>query len=185
MMDYIARVSLDIIGLAGFDYSFNSLTHGSTELSDGFATITRLAKEARFSADQAIVLALKGMIPMLRPINLDQKSKEMKRALDNMARVSNGLVEAQKKQLGLNEKTGEDKKSIFSLLLHANTNLENNGRSLSDIELAHQIPAFLMAGKFSLYLLMTKSVGGSLLLTPRSQQDMRQQLMQLYGHWLL
>jgi hypothetical protein len=92
MMDYIARVSLDIIGLAGFDYSFNSLTHGSTELSDGFATITRLAKEARFSADQAIVLALKGMIPMLRPINLDQKSKEMKRALDNIARVSNGLV---------------------------------------------------------------------------------------------
>lgn len=159
MIDYATRVSLDIIGITGFNYHFNSLTNKTNEFSDSFSTIARFANELRYSTDRVIVLVLKGMIPILRPINLDEKSRDVKRAVDNIGKVSIEIVAAEKKRVGSaileqNDEIGKSK-DLLSIIMRANAGLGKDVRSLTDLEMAHQIPTFLLAGMFNIIRIKT------------------------------
>jgi hypothetical protein len=157
MVDYLGRATLDIIGLAGFNYSFDSVGNRVSELSTSFSTLVRFARDVRFSADLVIVLMVKGMFPILRGINLDKRSKDMAEALKKIELVSVQVVEAAQRSLGLDKKeslTAEEEikigrsRDLLTSIMRANARtLNDNIRGLSDMEFAHQIPTFLFAGR--------------------------------------
>jgi len=64
VVSWMSKATLDIIGVAGFNYSFNSLTTeiGKDELSKAFSAV--------FSASfrVTIIAAVRAMVPSLRPI---------------------------------------------------------------------------------------------------------------------
>jgi hypothetical protein len=147
---WLSRATLDIIGLAGFNYSFDALKYGegSNELGHAFAQIFNSAKHAK------LVNALKVRIPILRGIvrfslssfdglvnspgdslrppampkqQVDQKSKRITKAQQIMRRVGLQLVR-EKQQAVLEERasgrgTALEKgkdKDLLSLLIKAN-----------------------------------------------------------------
>lgn len=157
MANYLTQATLDIIGLAGFNYSFNALDNKFNELSSSFTTFVRFGKDLRFSPDQFIFQSLKRIFSFLKIFNIDQKSQEMERAHKRVLEISHQIVEEGKRNLGLDldvtsttdnaTKIGNNK-DILSLVLRANaTDLGDGVHGLSTTELAHQIPTFLFAGR--------------------------------------
>lgn len=156
-MNYLTRTTLDIIGLAGFNYSFNALDNQTNELSDAFTAFLRYGKDLRFSPDLFFFQLIKGFIPFLRNVHADKKTQDLMRSLDRMNAISHEVVDEGKKNLGLDRKgnsTLEDvekigkNKDILSIILRGNaTTLGDGVPGLSDKEFASQIPTFLFAGK--------------------------------------
>jgi hypothetical protein len=74
VLHWVSRAAIDIIGLAGFNYDFNTLQLGETgnELA---AAIHRLNSPKRFP----FFLFLKGLVPFLRIFEFDEQSKETRR----------------------------------------------------------------------------------------------------------
>jgi hypothetical protein len=70
----MSRTAIDMIGLAGFNYDFNTLQVGEdgNELAAAFQ---RLSSPKKFP----IFLVLKGFIPFLRVFEFDEQSKQTKR----------------------------------------------------------------------------------------------------------
>ncbi|KAF8177631.1 cytochrome P450 [Pholiota molesta] len=132
-LSWLSRTTLDIIGLAGFNYNFDSLTDSpeKNELSEAFAVMFRTSSTTR-------------LVPMLR-----FSDKETKLASDTMLRIGSQLLAESK---AANAKQDLDTKStqardILSILVRANstTDLPENQR-LSDKDVLAQIPTFMVAG---------------------------------------
>jgi hypothetical protein len=166
MVDYLNRTTLDIIGLAGFNYPFNALDN-DRESSELFSSLTKLrhvASDSRVYFGRFIVEWLKQVIPplsiILRFTHLDQRARELESAYQGMIGILYQVLENGKKNLNLaDDKTlasslstdykekSRYSKDILSAILRANAITSANGtRGLSDTELAHQIVTFLVVG---------------------------------------
>lgn len=162
MAYYLPRVTLDIIGLTGFNYSFNALNNESNEFSEAFSTLIHFCSELRSSPDLIFSLLVRYLFPPLRNFHLDERSKAMADAFTTIEQVSAKVVEAEKRRINLDEKNtlnvddegkSGDGRNLLSLIMQANSKtLRNGDRGLSDKELAHQIANFLFAGKSDLTL---------------------------------
>jgi cytochrome P450 len=171
---WLTRATLDIIGLAGFNYSFDALKFGEDSNELGYA-FTQLFNNAEIAS---LVNILHGYFPFLRwivrlPILLltpqpdftqslsaplkqkvDQQSKMLSGARRTMRRIGLQLVR-EKQQAVLDEQASDGatalekgkNKDLLSLLVKAN--MDKNlpaGQQLSLEQILNQIPTFLVSG---------------------------------------
>ncbi|VDC00282.1 unnamed protein product [Peniophora sp. CBMAI 1063] len=147
---WLNKVTLDIIGLAGFDYDIDSLhapDEHPNELNEAVRTI--------FSFEGGLATLLQFMIPGARRIPT-KRVREQGKAQKQITAIGMRLI-AEKKQAIIREiSRGADaqleKKDIqgsdlLSLLLRANmaSDLPESAR-MSDKDIVSQVPTFLIAG---------------------------------------
>lgn len=143
----LTKMTLDVIGLAGFNYRFDALgqTKETNELNDAFQTI--------FRADAQLTLraVLGNAFPRIARRIPSERGRQVGRARDVMHRIGLQLVKDKKAAI-LAEKSGMEKKDLqgrdlLTLLLKANmaTDIPDSQR-LSDEDVLAQVPTFLVAG---------------------------------------
>ncbi|KAJ7115348.1 cytochrome P450 [Mycena epipterygia] len=146
VLSYLRRMTLDVIGQAGFNYQFDALgSNGKTnELNQVFTQLMHSPHAnvyAAFRLSQSIVPILK-LLPMPgNQILVDARNK--------MHSIGAQLVSKSKAsiQASEGEKTLSSRRDLLSVLLKANmaTNTPENQR-LSETEVIAQIPTFFLAG---------------------------------------
>ncbi|KLO13381.1 cytochrome P450 [Schizopora paradoxa] len=148
VLSWLGRTTLDIIGLAGFNYEFNALNINEkpNELNEAFSTIFNIESGITFLA------VLQELIPVLRKLPTE-KRRTMDAAMRTMRRVGTKLIEERKK-LFINEKGAlagasddEQYKDLLSALVKANLDPSiPESQRMTDEEVLSQIPTFLVAG---------------------------------------
>ncbi|KAF8331814.1 cytochrome P450 [Amanita rubescens] len=146
ILTWITRMTLDVIGLAGFNYQFNALSgDGTNELQRALATVFK--PRARLP----LMPLIRARIPILRFL-VPEGDAESKKAKQTMTRIAHKLLEDSRAAL-IAEKISSLAKDlskgrdILSLLVRANmaTDLPSNQRMCDDDVMA-QIPTFFVAG---------------------------------------
>ncbi|KAF8451114.1 cytochrome P450 [Boletus edulis BED1] len=149
IMPWLSRTTLDIIGLAGFNYNFDSLNANEkpNELNEAFSTMV--------DANQSlsILTILRARLPPLRILPND-RARRIQVARRTMARIGNELLSdakaaarASATEKGEIEKNSLHGRDLLSLLVKANmaTDIPESQR-LSDEDVLAQVPTFLVAG---------------------------------------
>ncbi|CAI2170100.1 576_t:CDS:2 [Funneliformis geosporum] len=128
---YISKATLDVIGLVGFNYEFNSLTSQS-ELAEAYEI---------FSTDLTLLGNIAVYLPLIRkiPIEINKKFNNASRVIE---RESSKLMEEKYKDYKNNKLNGHD---LLSILINLNKTLPIEEK-LTDVELKYQIMTFLFAG---------------------------------------
>ncbi|KAI0357859.1 cytochrome P450 [Trametes cingulata] len=145
----LSKMTLDVIGLAGFNYRFDSLAGKPNELNQAFQEIFNP------SVGFSIFMILRNFIPIL-DIFPDERSKRVDRAQEVMRRIGTQLIQEKKaeirRELAEGKNGGVERKDVqgrdlLTLLLKANmaTDIPENQR-LSDEDVLAQVPTFLVAG---------------------------------------
>ncbi|KAJ7221601.1 cytochrome P450 [Mycena pura] len=142
ILPWLGKATLDIIGLAGFNYHFNSLSSESqTELANAFSTIFLSITQMN------PVRIVQSWIPVLRfiPTKLDSVIEKSQATMMNIARK---LVQDSKKEMAENGTFEKGRsRDLLSLLVRANTAKDIPvSQRLSDEDVLAQIPTFLVAG---------------------------------------
>jgi cytochrome P450 len=150
VLSWLSRTTLDIIGLAGFNYKFDTLNVDGkpNELNEAFSTVFRSTDQIRLSD------VLKSMFPFFRIFRSQRDVKEaealhaMKRIGTQLLRESKAALEATSSEKGGSVgKNSMRARDLLSLLIRANmaTDLPDNQR-LDDADVLAQVPTFLVAG---------------------------------------
>ncbi|KIY62984.1 cytochrome P450, partial [Cylindrobasidium torrendii FP15055 ss-10] len=137
---WLSKLTLDIIGRAGFNYDFHAMEPHAEhdELQEAFSTI--------FGAGSAVFRILQGHVPLLRlvPTQAQRAITKAKKTMNDIA----GRLLAEAKQI--QSATGEklwDARDMLSLLVRSNTSPEvPENQRMSDEEVMSQIPTFFVAG---------------------------------------
>ncbi|KAI0321606.1 cytochrome P450 [Amylostereum chailletii] len=146
---WLNKVTLDIIGLTGFNYSFDAL-HTSDEQPNELydAVNTTISASAR-----TVLFVLQHFFPLARIIP-SSRSRKRDASLKTIRRIGSHLI-AEKKAAVLAESSdgvsvakdsiqGHD---LLSLLIRANMASDMaEGMRMSDEEILSQVPTFIMAG---------------------------------------
>ncbi|CDO71513.1 hypothetical protein BN946_scf184910.g12 [Trametes cinnabarina] len=148
----LSKMTLDVIGLAGFNYRFDSLNPNGqpNELNQAFQEI--FSPSGGFT----VLMILQNIFPVLKSLIPDERSRRIDRAQEVMRRIGIQLMEEKKAaimreiseskdaSLGRKDLHGRD---LLTLLLKANmaTDIPDSQR-LSDEEVLAQVPTFLVAG---------------------------------------
>ncbi|KII91550.1 hypothetical protein PLICRDRAFT_51689 [Plicaturopsis crispa FD-325 SS-3] len=140
VMSGLGRMTLDVIGIAGFGYDFGALADKENELSRAFSRM--------FTQEGMSILGmLQLFVPILRCIPT-ARSRVVDSARGTMNRIGQKLLADAKARFVLSEKDGvvqaEKSRDLLSLLVRANTS--NNGQALSDDDVLAQVPTFFIAG---------------------------------------
>ncbi|KAF7298435.1 hypothetical protein MKEN_01368600 [Mycena kentingensis (nom. inval.)] len=142
-LSWLGKATLDIIGLAGFNYQFNSLaSEGESELGAAFDSIFR--QTTQFS----VFGVLQAFIPAFRAINLPTAwNRATDRAQETMMRIGRRLVDGAKREMKESGEPGMRSRDLLSLLVRANTaKVLPQSQQLSDADVMAQIPTFFLAG---------------------------------------
>ena len=143
MLVYLTQATLDIIGLAGFNYSFNALANEQSDLSEAFDAVLHPPDDFQF------LQLLKLQIPVLRYIFVfDKTTRDTNRARNKMDSIGRNLIQRKKQEILEEKAAGHDgvrkSKDLLSLMIRSNMNEAGGG--LTEDEVLHQIPTFLLAG---------------------------------------
>ncbi|KAF9559573.1 cytochrome P450 [Agrocybe pediades] len=139
-MSWLNRMTLDVIGRAGFNYDFQGLSKDSSnnELSQAFDVIFKIGLNF-----EAIIPLLRSLVPMLRIMPAPHDS-EVNKAKDTVFRIGRKLLQESKNNV--HEKTRADK-DLLSLMTRANMDPDvPANQRMTDDEVISQIPTFLFAG---------------------------------------
>ncbi|KAF8206821.1 cytochrome P450 [Mycena galopus ATCC 62051] len=143
VLSWLSKATLDIIGLAGFNYKIDALgaEEGAppNELAEAF--------EAVFAAENGFSIGrlLQFLFPVLRKIPLSEE-KSITDAQATMKRIGRQLLEDSKRDIAENGDAGRGR-DLLSLLVRANTSKElPENQRLSDDDVIAQVPTFLVAG---------------------------------------
>ncbi|KLO16841.1 cytochrome P450 [Schizopora paradoxa] len=149
VLSWLGRTTLDIIGVAGFNYEFNALNVNEkpNELNEAFSTI--------FNMDSNITIGMiiQEVVPFLRDLPT-KRNRAVAAAMKTMRRVGNELVQERKHHFLEKEKDAftddsEDlhHKDLLSALIKANMDPSiPESQRMTDEEVLSQIPTFLVAG---------------------------------------
>ncbi|PPQ79656.1 hypothetical protein CVT26_015782 [Gymnopilus dilepis] len=148
VLSWLSKMTLDVIGLAGFNYNFNALTRDGekNELNQAFSTIFRSGTR------MSLIPMLRGMVPFLRflPAERDAETKiareKMARIGDQLLRESKAAILADEKENGKVEKTAFKRRDLLSLLLRANMSTDVPPNHMTDEDVLAQVPTFIVAG---------------------------------------
>ncbi|TFY76007.1 hypothetical protein EWM64_g8005 [Hericium alpestre] len=137
---WFSRVTLDIIGLAGFNYEFGAIENSKNEISEVYKNLF-LDSTLYPSKLDTLFRAFWRYIPE-EPLHLIRflPTKEYKRFLQ----YSNVMRRLAPRIIRRNEASGNGK-DIVSVLARANETLDPKAR-LSDVEVCDQISTLLLAG---------------------------------------
>ncbi|KDQ07869.1 hypothetical protein BOTBODRAFT_139546 [Botryobasidium botryosum FD-172 SS1] len=153
VMSWFSRVSLDIIGLAGFDYKFSALSEDgeASELASLFTNGSVIDPDQHFS----FVNVLRVVFPILQSI-MDDPPQFKKMKADNltMRQIGRELIQQKKDAIlaevgtsGIIEKSSVKSRDLLSLLIKANMASDiPESQKMSDEEILDQISTFLIAG---------------------------------------
>ncbi|PKC01432.1 cytochrome P450 [Rhizophagus irregularis] len=133
---YISKATLDVIGLVGFNYEFNSLT-SQNELAIAYDSIFNNP----VTTLRIVLNLLSNYVPSVREIPIEA-NKRFKNACATIDRVSKRLVEERYNEAKNGELKGKD---LLSLLININNKLPAEEK-MTDDELKYQIMTFLFAG---------------------------------------
>lgn len=152
IISWLSRMTLDVIGLAGFNYKFESLSveEKPDELHRAFDTLFRASG---ISLVQILLLSffrngyrvLSLVVPSDHETKRKQAQQTMSRIGIQLLRDSKAAVMAEKD--GFITKDSLQGRDLLSLLIKANmaTDIPDNQR-LSDDDVLAQVPTFLVAG---------------------------------------
>jgi len=162
---YVSRCTLDIVGLAGFNYDFNTVKDGKSSQGTGTGESTdelarAFSQSNRTDAGYATMQILFAWIPPLRWVMFDKVTLASNQAQKTMRRIGRRLVREKKRALGFSvEEDKEDKaqetvfareetkKDLLSLMIVANMSPDvAPEQKMTDVEVMHQIPTFMVAG---------------------------------------
>ncbi|KAF8638899.1 hypothetical protein AX17_001950 [Amanita inopinata Kibby_2008] len=179
-LSWLTRTTLDVIGLAGFNYKFNALSDPETDkLHKAFATV--------FKADSSIpvISIIRGLFPALRFLPAERDA-ESKRAMQTMARIGRQILNDSKAALMAHTAADTPLKKdlwsgrdLLSLLVRANmaTDLPDAQR-MSDEDVLAQVPTFLVAGHETTSSATTWALY-ALTQNPRAQEKLREELLNI------
>ncbi|KIK04023.1 hypothetical protein K443DRAFT_676331 [Laccaria amethystina LaAM-08-1] len=140
VLSWLSKMTLDVIGLAGFNYKFDSLTRpGEDELHDAFSHVLRA------STNVSVFAALRYAFPIFRslPAPGDAAAEKARRT---MLHIGSKLLVDSKAAIEQNKGSGKSK-DLLSLLVRANTSTElTDNQRMSDGDVLAQVPTFLVAG---------------------------------------
>lgn len=174
VLSWLSRTTLDIIGLCGFNYSFDAVRQGeeASELSASFsqmfkgtqqnplsnffrilrAFIPILSCLVRFSGSSTVPFVL---LIIITPQNfMDPTARTTAKAQRSMRKISKGLVQGKQSSImegktsgGETASDGGKERDLLSLMIRSNmdTNVPE-GQRLSVDQVMHQIPTFIVAG---------------------------------------
>ncbi|KAG6834869.1 hypothetical protein H0H93_006803 [Arthromyces matolae] len=140
VLSWLSRATLDIIGLAGFNYEFDALNDHleENELNAAFASIFR------GGTTWSVALMLKALFPPLRFLRTS-KDKEIAISQTTMNRIAHQLLRESK--ISAQDKSTTRSRDLLSLLVQSNmaTDIPAHQR-MSDEDVIAQVPTFLVAG---------------------------------------
>ncbi|KAF8838981.1 cytochrome P450 [Paxillus ammoniavirescens] len=172
IMSWISRTTIDVIGLAGFNYDIDvlSVTEKPNELNVALATVSRAMDKLEFD----ILLALQAWIPLPRFI-----ISKIRAAQRTMGRIGEGLLTKAKAAIlaGATEKGSIQGRDLLTLLVKANmaTDIPGNQR-LFDEDVLAQVPTFLVAGHETISTATTWALH-ELSVAPEIQTKLREELL--------
>ncbi|KEP48914.1 cytochrome P450 family protein [Rhizoctonia solani 123E] len=173
VLPWLSRATLDIIGVAGFDYHFNALDgNDEDELSKAF-------NNAFESGQNFSTLAiLQAFVPIFRFIP-DERSRGRVASMATMSRIGMKLITEKRAALEYDYKTGSAShgRDLLTLLIKSNMASENEAHMMSDDEVLGQISTFLTAGHETT---STSTTWALYVLTkhPEVQRKLRQELLE-------
>lgn len=175
VLSWLSKATLDIIGLAGFNYQFDALTSNGKpgELNDAFGTMLRSGRE------DSLFALLRNWIPPLRIIP-SAAHRRAKIAQNTMNRIGKRLLDESRAAAAANSEKGiARRRDLLSLLVQANiaTDLPDNQR-LSDADVLAQIGTFIVAGHETTSTATTWALF-SLTQKPDIQHKLREELLQI------
>ncbi|KAI0767221.1 cytochrome P450 [Fomes fomentarius] len=132
VMKWLSKMTLDVIGLAGFNYRFDSLSGKPNELVDAFTQIFN--PTMRITA----MMILKDVFPFLNIIP-DQRSRRIEHAQAVMRRIGTQLIAEKKAEIRREYADGKEKDANMA------TDVPDS-QKLSDEDVLAQVPTFLVAG---------------------------------------
>ncbi|EJF55963.1 cytochrome P450 [Dichomitus squalens LYAD-421 SS1] len=152
----LSKMTLDVIGLAGFGYEFDSLNPNGkpNELAQAFQDVFNVSDK------MPVLMILRGFFPVLRAIP-DKQSRRIDDSQAVMRRIGMQLVQEKKAEI-MRERAQKNEKDpafdgierrdlrsrdLLTLLIKANmaTDIPDSQR-LSDEDVLAQVPTFLVAG---------------------------------------
>ncbi|KIK52835.1 hypothetical protein GYMLUDRAFT_233155 [Collybiopsis luxurians FD-317 M1] len=178
VLQWISRMTLDVIGRAGFNYEFNSLkqTGESNELANAFSVVfgNPEVQATRFG----FWTMLQSRFPVLRFLPM-KEIPGFGKARETMNRIAKELLRDSKEALRASgEKASSmESKDLLTLLVKSNMSGEPSQR-MSDEDVLAQVPTFLTAGFETTSTATTWALFG-LVQRPDVQQKLREELYAL------
>ncbi|CAE6439371.1 unnamed protein product [Rhizoctonia solani] len=138
---WLTRVTLDVIGLAGFGYDFRSLEdEDKDELSKAYTELFNS------NQDLSVLIVLKALICGYLGIPTED-SRRFKANQATIHRIGAGLVQDKKALLQEDAQSEESRgRDLLTLLIKSNLAEADNRQAMSEEEVLGQISTFLAAG---------------------------------------
>ncbi|KAI1792352.1 cytochrome P450 [Ganoderma leucocontextum] len=141
----LSKMTLDVIGLAGFNYRFDALNPKGEENELVTAFNQMFDPQIRIT----FMMILRNFFPILN-IFPNEQARRFDRAQDVMRRIGTQLLEEKKAEIVRQAAEGKEKvrsRDLLSLLLKSNTATDiPESQRLSDEDVIAQVPTFLVAG---------------------------------------
>ncbi|KAF8210134.1 cytochrome P450 [Mycena galopus ATCC 62051] len=151
---FLSRLTFDVIGLAGFDYNFNSIKDETNELFRAYKDMFEVA----ISQGTMFRTLLSIYLPTINRLFPDHTVRTVQRCQEAIHRVAGRLVQEAKQKLSEGEKSDNpyDGKDLLTLLLKSNAaaDLQPEQR-ISDDDILNNINTFMFAGSDTSSLSMT------------------------------
>ncbi|KAJ7087980.1 cytochrome P450 [Mycena belliarum] len=147
VMSWLRKMTLDVIGQAGFDYQFNALDPSArpNELNQAFTDLFHSPQAGR----HAMLRLAQAMIPILKLRQPMPGSKLVLNARTKMTEIGTNIVLESKASIKASGTTKElgSRRDLLSVLLKANMSTDiPESQRMTDAEVIAQIPAFFIAG---------------------------------------
>ncbi|KAF8146301.1 cytochrome P450 [Mycena galopus ATCC 62051] len=172
--DGLRRMTLDVIGQAGFNYDFHALADtGHNEMSEALTNLFH----SPYTRRNFMFVELQRLIPALKFLPLPGR-KALATAHAEMLSIASQIVSDSKRDILAQAEKSYDssKRDLLSVLLKANmsTSIPTQQR-MSDAEVIAQIPTFVLAGHETTSN-STSWALHSLSLHPATQKKLREEL---------
>ncbi|KAJ3571759.1 hypothetical protein NP233_g3541 [Leucocoprinus birnbaumii] len=150
----LSRATFDVIGIAGFDYNFNSIQDESNELFLAYRDMFETALAQCNPVSTLLVI----YFPWLTKVIPDERQKIVERCRNTISRVAGQLIQEKKRKIEEAARCGKtyDGKDLLSLLLKSNASSDIDPESrISDDDVLHTINTFMFAGSDTTSLTLT------------------------------
>ncbi|KAJ7901734.1 cytochrome P450 [Mycena olivaceomarginata] len=151
---FLSRTTFDVIGLAGFDYNFNSIRDETNELFIAYKDMFEVA----ISQGSMFRTLLSIYLPTINQLFPDNTVRTVKRCKEVIHRVAGRLIQEKKEKISEGEKSGDpyDGKDLLTLLLKSNAAADLlPEQRISDDDILNNINTFMFAGSDTSSLSMT------------------------------
>ncbi|KII86568.1 hypothetical protein PLICRDRAFT_113427 [Plicaturopsis crispa FD-325 SS-3] len=181
-LSWLSRATLDIIGLAGFGYTFNSLANEDNELANAFSVIFSTARKFR------VMTILQVWFPFLRKFR--RNTDTMNKAQATMHRIGLQLIDERGKEVAAEKAASSpghidgdrtlEGRDLLTVLIRSNLASEP-AQQMSLKEILCQISTFISAGHETTSSALTWCLY-ALAQCPRAQHRLRAALSTLEPH---